>query len=69
MLPLALMARVIKAAGGSRVGHDAKLALADVLEDIAMQVSKKASAIASSSNRKTLKAEDVRSAVKEVWES
>ncbi len=67
-LSLALMARIIKRAGGGvRVAEDAKLALAEILEDVARETSKKAASIAARSGRKTLKAEDVTEAVKEVW--
>lgn len=67
-LPLALMARVIKNAGAGRVSEDAKLALAQILEDIAREVSKRAVSIADRSGRKTLRADDVRLAVREVWD-
>jgi histone H3/H4 len=61
------MVRVIKKAGAVRVSEDAKTALADILEDIAGQIASKAASIASASSRKTLKSEDVRLAVKDVW--
>ena len=66
-LPLALMARLIKSAGASRVSEDAKIALAQVLEDIAKETSKRAASIAARSKRKTLKPEDIKTAVAEVW--
>jgi histone H3/H4 len=66
-LPLALMGRLIKKAGANRVSEDAKIALAEVLEDVAKETSKRAATIAAKSRRKTLKSEDIRQAVKEVW--
>ena len=66
-LPLALMSRLIKDAGAKRVSENAKVALAQFLEDIAGNVSKRASSIAERSKRKTIQAEDIRTAVKEVW--
>ena len=67
-LPLALMARLMRKAGARRVGEDAKTALANILEDIAKETSKRAATIASNSKRKTLRAEDIRAAIKDVWE-
>jgi histone H3/H4 len=67
-LPQALMARIIKSAGASRVSEDAKKALAEILEDVARETSKRAVSIASHSKRKTIKADDIRLALKEIWD-
>ena len=66
-LPLALMARLIKNAGASRVSEDAKITLAQILEDLAKETSKRAASIAARSKRKTIKADDIRIAAREVW--
>lgn len=66
-MPLALMARLMRKAGARRVGEEAKVALATILEDVAKETSKRAAVIASNAKRKTLKPEDIRTAIKDVW--
>ncbi len=64
ILPLATMERLLKKAGAPRVGEDAKLALAEVLEDFAQKLGKQATELASHASRKTVKAEDIKLAAK-----
>ncbi|MDD5133117.1 MAG: NFYB/HAP3 family transcription factor subunit [Candidatus Nanoarchaeia archaeon] len=64
ILPLAAMEKLLKKAGAPRVSDDAKRALAEILEDYADQISDKAIKIAQHSKRKTVKAGDVKLAVK-----
>ncbi len=65
ILPLAPMERLLKKAGAPRVGEDAKLALAEVLEDFAQRLGQKAALLAGHAGRKTVKAEDIKLAGKE----
>ncbi len=63
-IPLAAMERLLKQAGAGRVSEDAKDALRDVLEDIALEISESAVKLAQHAGRKTVKAEDVKLASK-----
>ena len=65
MIPLAAMERLIKKAGGERVAEDAKAALKEALEEHAEYISRKAAKYAMHAGRKTVKAEDIKLAVKE----
>ena len=67
-LPLALMARLMRDAGAKRVGEDAKKALAEILDEVAQEASKKAASIAANAKRKTLRPEDIRAAVRDVMQ-
>ena len=64
LIPLAAMEQIIKSAGAERVADDAKLALKEVLEEHAKLVSKNAVELALHAGRKTVKAEDIKLAVK-----
>lgn len=66
-LSLATMEKIVKQAGGKRVGEDAKMELARVLEEIASQIAERASILAKHAGRKTIKATDVSLAKKEIW--
>nr|P95669.3 RecName: Full=Archaeal histone HAN1 subunit A [Thermococcus zilligii]AAB53861.1 histone-like protein HAN1 A subunit [Thermococcus zilligii AN1] len=63
-LPIAPIDRLIRKAGAERVSEDAAKALAEYLEEYAIEVGKKATEFARHAGRKTVKAEDVRLAVK-----
>lgn len=63
ILPLAPVERVIKKAGAERVGYDASLELAKVLEDYGIEVSREAITLAKHAKRITVKEEDIRLAV------
>ena len=63
-LPLAAVDRIIRKAGGIRVGEDAVAALAEVLEEKGVALSQQAATLAKHANRKTITAADIRLAVK-----
>ncbi len=63
-LPLAAMEKLLKEGGCERVGEDAKAALKIVLEAKATEIAKKAMVYAQHAGRKTIKAEDIRLALK-----
>jgi len=64
VLALATMEKLLKKGGAPRVSDDAKVALQEALEDIAQVIAEKAAKFAIHSKRKTVKAEDVKLAVK-----
>ncbi|MBR4447749.1 histone family protein [Methanobrevibacter sp.] len=63
-IPKAPIARIIKEAGAERVSDDAKAALAEYLEEVARDVAKEANAVAKIAKRKTVKADDIKLAIK-----
>lgn len=64
ILPLAAMEKLLKKAGAERVSEDAKQALKEALESIADEISEKATKIALHTGRKTVKAGDIKLAIK-----
>ncbi len=63
-LPVSACDRIIRNATGLRVGRDAAQALAEILEEIATEISKDAGALAKHARRKTVKATDIKLAAR-----
>ena len=59
-LPLAPVERLIRKAGAERVSETATKALADILEDAALDISKRANQIAKHAGRRTVTADDIK---------
>jgi len=64
ILPLAAMEKIMKKNGANRVSADAKEALRDALEDAGRKVAERANQIAKHAGRTTIKAEDIKLALK-----
>ena len=64
LMPLAAMEKIINEAGGERVSEDAKKELKRIVEDYAISIGEKAIKFASHAGRKTIKAEDIKLALK-----
>ena len=58
--------RLIKRGGAGRIGDDAAEELRKVVEDFAIRVGKEALELAKHAGRKTVRAEDIRLAVKRI---
>lgn len=63
-IPKATVARILLKAGAKRVSQDAVDAFTDILTDISIRISKRASDIAKHSGRKTVHEGDVKLAAK-----
>lgn len=64
VLPLAAMEKIMKESGADRVSDKAKTALKIALEDWANEVAQDAVKLANHAGRKTVKAEDIKLAIK-----
>ena len=64
LLPLAAMEKVLKHCGAERVSDKAKVALKNVIEDIAEDIASKAVRFSVHAGRKTVKAGDIKLASK-----
>ena len=64
LLPLAAMEKILKQCGADRVSDKAKIALKNVVEDLADEIAVKAIKLANHAGRKTVKGKDVKLASK-----
>ena len=64
LLPLAAMEKLLKEGGAERVSDKAKAALKNALEEIAHDIAVKSIKLSAHAGRKTIKAEDIKLAVK-----
>ena len=60
IIALAAMEKILKKAGAQRVSEEAKVALRNVLEDIALEIGEEAIKLSHHAGRKTIKANDIR---------
>lgn len=65
-LPIAAVDRVIRKAGAKRVSEDAAIALAEVLEEMAIAIASEAAKLAEHAGRRTVRDVDIRLAAKRV---
>ena len=63
-LPLAAMEKLLKQGGSDKVSDKAKAALKEVLEEKALEIGKRAAQFAGHAGRKTVKADDIKLAVR-----
>lgn len=66
ILPVAPVSRLIREAGAKRVSEGARDELAKILESYGMEIAQEAVEWANHAKRKTVKAEDIKEAVKRV---
>lgn len=59
-LPIAACDRIIRNASGLRVGSDGAEALAEILEEIGVDLAREAGTMAKHAKRKTVKASDIK---------
>ena len=68
IISLSSMEKLLKKYGAPRVSEDAKQALSEALEEVGKKIGEKSLSFANHSCRKTIKAKDIKLAVKEFRE-
>ena len=63
IIPYAPVERLIRSAGSERVSESAGIALAEILEEYGLKISREAIKLAEHAHRKTVKAEDIKLAL------
>ena len=63
-LPITPVGRILKNNGAQRVSNDAKIALAEAMEDYGEKLSKEAVELARHTGRKTMTGKDIKLAIK-----
>ncbi len=63
-IPVAPMERILKKAGAERVSREAAVLLANALEEIALDIARESVELARHAGRKTVKADDIKLALK-----
>ena len=64
-LPVAPVGRLLKNAGANRISEEAKVELANVLEEVGMEIAERAVKLSRHAGRKTIKASDIELATRE----
>ncbi|MFP3131967.1 MAG: NFYB/HAP3 family transcription factor subunit [Candidatus Nanopusillus sp.] len=65
-IPVAPLYRILRKAGASRVGQDAKLAMVESVLQVAEAISSRAIELAKHAGRKTVHEDDIRLAIREL---
>ncbi|MCG2868408.1 MAG: NFYB/HAP3 family transcription factor subunit [Candidatus Nanopusillus acidilobi] len=65
-IPVAPLYRILRKAGASRVGQDAKLAMVEAVLQVAEAISSRAVELAKHAGRKTVHEDDIRLAIREL---
>ncbi|MFP3166856.1 MAG: NFYB/HAP3 family transcription factor subunit [Candidatus Nanopusillus sp.] len=65
-IPVAPLYRILRKAGASRVGQDAKLAMVESVLQVAEAISSRAVELAKHAGRKTVHEDDIRLAIREL---
>ncbi|WP_231434014.1 histone family protein [Candidatus Nanopusillus massiliensis] len=65
-IPVAPLYRILRKAGASRVGQDAKLAMVESVLQVAEEISARAIKSAKHAGRKTVHEDDIRLAIREL---
>lgn len=63
MIPISIAEKIIKKAGAERVSKEAAKELVEILTKHALEISKKAVALAKHAKRKTVRREDIKLAI------
>ena len=63
-LPIASIGRILKNNGAQRISNDAKIALAEALENYGEKIAKEAIKLAHHTGRKTITGDDIKLAIK-----